>query len=117
MADLLLSHSVAIASTCTKKLECFDEIGTRAKCNFEHEFLEMVFQLLEEIIIYLKKLERQIFRETTVNFFHALDGSRTDLGCALFMVVNQCNKFRCECDTAFSPVVKYFVFLYASTFY
>ena len=34
------------------KLEHFDEIKTHIKSNFENKFLEMVFQLLEEIIIY-----------------------------------------------------------------
>ena len=34
------------------KLECFDGIRTRGKSNYENEFLEMVFQLLEEMIIY-----------------------------------------------------------------
>ena len=43
---------VATTSTCTAKLERFDEIGTHGKSNFENEFLEMVFQLLEEIIVY-----------------------------------------------------------------
>ena len=42
LADLP-SHSVATTSTCTKKLEPFDEMRTRAKSNFENEFLEMVF--------------------------------------------------------------------------
>ena len=44
--------SVATTSTCTSKLEPFDEIRTRGKSNFESKFFEMVFQLLEEIIIY-----------------------------------------------------------------
>ena len=51
MADLP-DRSVAITSTCTMKLEHFDEIRTRGKCNFESELLEMVSQLLEETIIY-----------------------------------------------------------------
>ena len=51
MADLP-GHSVAITSTFQKKLERIDEIGVCGKRNFENEFLEMVFQLLEEIIIY-----------------------------------------------------------------
>ena len=48
----LTGHSVAITSTCTMKLERFDEIGTRGNRNFENEFLEIVFQFLEGIIIY-----------------------------------------------------------------
>ena len=58
--------SVATPSTYTTKLEHFDEIRTPGKSNFKNEFIEMVFQLLEEIIIFLAKLERQILRETTV---------------------------------------------------
>ena len=42
LADLP-GHSVATTSTCTKKLEPFDEIRTRGKINFENEFLEMIF--------------------------------------------------------------------------
>ena len=34
------------------KLERFDEIRACDKRNFENKFLEKVFQLLEEIIIY-----------------------------------------------------------------
>ena len=49
MADLP-GHLVAITSTCTMKLERFDEIGIRDKRNLQNKFLEMVFQLLEEII-------------------------------------------------------------------
>ena len=61
--------SVATTSTCTTKLEHFDEVRTRGKRNFKSEFFEMVFQLLEKITIYtvLKKLEYQIFRETTLS--------------------------------------------------
>ena len=33
------------------KPERFDEIRTRGKHNFKNKFLEMVFMLLEEIII------------------------------------------------------------------
>ena len=51
MADFL-GHSGANISTWMKKLERFDEIGIRGKHNFENEFLEKVYQLLEEIIIY-----------------------------------------------------------------
>ena len=51
MSDLP-GRSVAITSTCTTKLECFDEIRTRGKCNFENEYLEMVSQLLKGIVIY-----------------------------------------------------------------
>ena len=47
-----LGHSIATISTRTTKLERFDEIRTHGKDNFENKFLEMVFQLLEEIIIY-----------------------------------------------------------------
>ena len=42
MADLP-GRSVAIISTCTMKLEHFDEIRTRGKSNFENKFLEMVY--------------------------------------------------------------------------
>ena len=45
-------RSVATTSTCTTKLERFDEITTRGKNYFESEFLETVFQLFEEIIVY-----------------------------------------------------------------
>ena len=48
----LPGRSVATTSKCTTKLDCFDEIRTRSKSKFENEFLKMVFQLLEEIIIY-----------------------------------------------------------------
>ena len=51
LADLP-GHSVAITSTCMTKLERFDEIGTRGNHNFENNFLEIVFQFLEDIIIY-----------------------------------------------------------------
>ena len=47
-----LGRSVATTSTCTMKLECFDEIRTRGKNNLKNKFLEMDFQLLEDIIIY-----------------------------------------------------------------
>ena len=33
------------------KLEHFDEIRTHGKRKFENEFLEMVFQLLEEYLV------------------------------------------------------------------
>ena len=51
MADLP-GHSVAITSTCMKKLEHFDENGLRDKRNFDNELFEIVFKFLEEIIIY-----------------------------------------------------------------
>ena len=51
LADLPGS-SVATTSTCTTKLERFDEIRTSGKSDFENKFLEIVFQLLEEIIVY-----------------------------------------------------------------
>ena len=51
MTDLP-GHSVAITSTRTMKLEHFDEIGTWDKCKFENKFLEIIFQFLEEMIIY-----------------------------------------------------------------
>ena len=51
LADLP-GRSIATSSTYTTKLERFDEIRTPGKSNFENEFIEMVFQLLEEIIIY-----------------------------------------------------------------
>ena len=44
--------SLATTSTCTTKLERFDEIRTRGKSIFEDEFLEMLYQLLKEIIDY-----------------------------------------------------------------
>ena len=43
---------VPTTSTCKMKLERFDEIRTRGKSNFQNEFLQMVFQVLVEIIIY-----------------------------------------------------------------
>ena len=51
LADLP-GHLVATTSMYTMNLERSDEIRTRGKSNFENEILEMVFQLLEEIIIY-----------------------------------------------------------------
>ena len=51
MADLEGS-SVLTTSTYTMKLERFAEIRTHGQSNFENEFLEILFQLLEEIIIY-----------------------------------------------------------------
>ena len=51
LADLP-GRSVATTSTCMTKLERFDAIRTRGKSNFKNEFLEMLFQLLEETIIY-----------------------------------------------------------------
>ena len=51
LADLL-GHSVATTSMCTMKSERFDEIRTHSTRNFQNKFLEMVFQLLEEIIIH-----------------------------------------------------------------
>ena len=53
LADLQCS-SVATTSTCTTKLERFDKIRTRGISNFKNKFLEMAFQLLGEIIIYLR---------------------------------------------------------------
>ena len=61
-----MADSVAITSTCTTKLERFDEIGTQGKRNFEPESSEMIGQFLEEISILLTKLARRMFRETTV---------------------------------------------------
>ena len=58
--------SVAITSMHMTKLERFDEIGKRGKRNFENEFLEMFCQILQEIIIFVTKLESRIFRETTL---------------------------------------------------
>ena len=49
---VLPCRSIAITSTCTTKLKCFNEIRTRGKYNFKNEFLEMVSQFLEGIIIY-----------------------------------------------------------------
>ena len=51
MADLP-GHLVAITSMYTRKLGCFNKIELHDKCKFENEFLEMVFQFLEEVIIY-----------------------------------------------------------------
>ena len=51
LADLP-GRSVATTSTCTTKLQSFDEIRTHSKSNFENEVLEMLFYLLQEIIIY-----------------------------------------------------------------
>ena len=51
LADLP-GHLIGTTSMYTTKLERFDEIRTRGKSNFENVFLEMVYQLLEEIIIY-----------------------------------------------------------------
>ena len=51
LADLS-GRSVATTSTSMTNLEPFDKFRTGGKSNFETEFLEMAFQLLEEIIIY-----------------------------------------------------------------
>ena len=51
MTDLL-GRSVAIISMHTTKLESFGEIRKRGKRNLENKFLEMVFQILQEIITY-----------------------------------------------------------------
>ena len=50
MVDLP-GHSVAITSTCTTKLERFDEIGTQDKRNFESKFFEMFYWFFKEIVI------------------------------------------------------------------
>ena len=50
MADLP-GRLVAFISMCMTKLECFGEIRTHGKCNFENKFLDMVSQLSEEKII------------------------------------------------------------------
>ena len=47
----LTARSVGTTRKCGMKLERFNEIRTSGKCNFENEFLEMVFQLLEKITI------------------------------------------------------------------
>ena len=54
MAADLPDHSVAISSMCTTKLERFDKIGKHGKHTvyFENEFVEMVSQFLQEIIIF-----------------------------------------------------------------
>ena len=52
----LPGHMVAITSTCTMKLERFDEIRTRSKCNFENELLEMGSQLLTLRDIYCDRI-------------------------------------------------------------
>ena len=51
LADLP-GRSIATTSTYTTKLDCCDEIRTSGKSNLENEFLEMIFQLLQQIIIY-----------------------------------------------------------------
>ena len=51
LADLP-GRSIATPSTCKLKLECFDEIRFLGKSNIQNEFLEVLFQLLEEIIIF-----------------------------------------------------------------
>ena len=51
LADLP-GRLVATTSKFTTKLERFDKIKTRGKRNFGNKFFEMVFQLLEEVIIY-----------------------------------------------------------------
>ena len=56
MCDSVLAglpdRSIAPTSTCTSKLERFEEIRTRGKNNLENKLLEMVSHLLEEIIIH-----------------------------------------------------------------
>ena len=51
LADLP-GRSKATTSMYTTKLERFDKIRTHSKSNFENKLLEIVFKLLEEIIIY-----------------------------------------------------------------
>ena len=51
IADLP-GYSVATTNKCMMKLEGFDEISTHEISNFENNFSEMVFQLLEEISNY-----------------------------------------------------------------
>ena len=53
LADLP-GRLVATTSTYTLKLEHFDEIRTPGKSNFENKFLDNIFQILQEIIIYLR---------------------------------------------------------------
>ena len=48
----LRGRLIATTSTYTPKLEQFDEIRTHGKNNFQNEFLKMVSQLFQEIIIY-----------------------------------------------------------------
>lgn len=50
MADLPGAH-ITITSMYTLKLERLDEIRTRGQPNFEKEFLQMVSQFFEELII------------------------------------------------------------------
>ena len=45
-------YSVAITSECMMESERFEEIGTHGKSNFITIILGMIFQFLEEIIIY-----------------------------------------------------------------
>ena len=51
LADLAGS-SIPTTSTYAMKLERFSEIRTHDQSKLENKFLEIVFQLLEEIIIY-----------------------------------------------------------------
>ena len=51
LADLP-GRLITTISMYTMKLERFDKIRTHGKSDFENEFLEMVFQLLEKVIIY-----------------------------------------------------------------
>ena len=51
LADLP-GRSVATTSTYMTKLERFDKIRFFGNSNFGNKFLEMVYQLFEEIIIY-----------------------------------------------------------------
>ena len=67
MGDLP-GHSVAITSMFHKKLERIAEIGVRGKRNFENEFLEMVFQLLEEMIIYYRNWSIEVLEKLRLFF-------------------------------------------------
>ena len=68
--------SIATNSTCTTKLEHFDEIWTHGKSNFGNEFLEMIFQPLEKVIIYEQIWSIEFFEETTV---HSLQCDRSGI--------------------------------------
>ena len=56
--DLADLPGYLVAITSMMKSECIDEIGACGKRDFQNKILEIVFQLLEEIIIYKIRLSK-----------------------------------------------------------
>ena len=51
------------------KQKRFDKIGTHGKCDFESEFLEMVFRVVEEIIIFMNEIESSNLKKNYVEIY------------------------------------------------